>query len=74
MDDGPEPLEVLEKLLGTKASATPAGNQAGARITEEDLLGEFDFGGKSLRELALSDDVDVIAAEPYRHQSVEECT
>lgn len=74
VDDGPEPLEVLEKLLGSKTSNKPTRGKGSSTITEEDLVCQFDFAGKSLRELALSEDVDVVPVEQYRPQTVEECT
>src|SRR5262249_9887339 len=49
-------LAVLEKLLGDKpCEKTAQDDDASVKITEDGLNLESDFGGMSLRELALSE-------------------
>ena len=53
--DAPDPLKVLERLLGGDANGQVSGSQVeGKETTELELEGELDFGGLSLREILAS--------------------
>lgn len=65
--------EVLEALLGPPPDGTAVGDKPRSSITREDLNLEFDFGGRSLRELALDDGSTTDGESVYRAQSIEEC-
>lgn len=70
--EGPEPEEVLETLLGTKANGVAPEEPHSVALAEDDLDYNFDFAGLSLRDLAQNDTVvdgDIV----YRPQTVEEC-
>ncbi|KAM0809920.1 putative Vacuolar protein sorting-associated protein 52 A [Seiridium cardinale] len=68
---GPEPVDILNTLLGE--GTTDGDNQAApTAITQEDLELDFDFGGLSLTELALSEDAIEESAIVHRSQTVEE--
>ncbi|KAK7745259.1 Vacuolar protein sorting-associated protein 52 [Diatrype stigma] len=75
---GPDPVDVLNQLLGNgteDASAPaeqPSPSAAATSITASDLELEFDFGGMSLRELALSEDPLTEGPYVHRSQTVEE--
>ncbi|KAI6083153.1 Vps52-domain-containing protein [Hypoxylon rubiginosum] len=73
---GPEPVEILEKLLGDNrqnASAAKSPIGPSSSISAEDLQLEFDFGGLSIRELALSEESAIEEGDdPYRPQAAEE--
>ncbi|XXG99282.1 hypothetical protein Hte_005619 [Hypoxylon texense] len=73
---GPEPVEILEKLLGDdgrNASSTKSANDPSGTISAKDLELEFDFGGLSIRELALSEDSAIEEGDgAYRPQAAEE--
>jgi hypothetical protein len=76
--DVKDPLEVLEKLLGSEANVTPAASRAknsvnGTAIEEEDDESELDFEGFSLRELA-SRHVGPEETVGHTTQTTEECT
>lgn len=77
---GPDPVDVLNQLLGngTEDDSTPAEqpfpSAATTSITASDLELEFDFGGMTLRELALSEDPLTEGSYVHRSQTVEECT
>ncbi|KAH6658949.1 Sac2 family-domain-containing protein [Truncatella angustata] len=67
---GPDPVHVLNKLLGEPGDN---GNDHNIHeITSKDLETEFDFGGLSLTELALSELPVQTSAHVHRSQSVEE--
>lgn len=51
MYEGPNPVEVLEKLLGTGEEPSHDAVAGGSSIREEDLELEPDFGGLSLKAL-----------------------
>lgn len=73
---GPEPVEILEKLLGDdgqNASTTRSANDPASSISAEDLQLDFDFGALSIRELALSEDSATEGDDAYRPQAAEEC-
>ncbi|KAI1379325.1 Vps52-domain-containing protein [Hypoxylon crocopeplum] len=73
---GPEPVEILNKLLGDEKQHAASVNKSAANsvssISAEDLQLEFDFGGLSMRELALSEDSAVNGVGIYRPQAAEE--
>ncbi|KAI0387475.1 Vps52-domain-containing protein [Hypomontagnella monticulosa] len=73
---GPEPIEILNKLLRDdgkdETSATTADIKSASSIIPEDLQLEFDFGELSLRELALSEESEVDAVGVYRPQAAQE--
>jgi hypothetical protein len=70
----PNPLDVLEKLLGSEGmdevKAKPATN--GVHNTLGEVGFELDFGGLSLQELALADSSPV-EDSVYNSQTIEEC-
>lgn len=73
--DAPEPLEVLEKLLGPEGEGLADPSKAAANGTdrtpdESDL--ELDFGGLSLRELVADELLNVEEATSYHAQTIEE--
>lgn len=87
VDDGSESLGVLGRILGEDSSAaentavprsgSASPDSTGANrsmITEEDIEGDFDFGGLSLKEFVARGHVDDVSSEMYRSQTVEECT
>lgn len=73
--DGPDSLDILDKLLsaGTDSDDTP--NQHGSSIKEEDFELEPDFGGLSLKELAELEppEDDVVPGPTPRSQTAEDC-
>lgn len=70
--DGPDPNEVLEALLGSVPDIPTSAEKSGTLITRDDLDLDFDFGGLSLRELAV-DDRSSDSTAVCRTQTVEEC-
>ena len=75
MYQGPDSLEVLERLLKSGDDSEPILEQDRSPIKEEDLALEPDFGGLSLKQLADSDtkNGDGTLQSPLRSQSGEEC-
>ncbi|KAI1142114.1 Vps52-domain-containing protein [Hypoxylon sp. FL0543] len=73
---GPDPVDILNKLLGDEvknaASATRPVADSVSSISAEDLQLDFDFGGLSVRELALSEESAVDSAGVDRPQAAEE--
>ncbi|RYO75484.1 hypothetical protein DL766_002571 [Monosporascus sp. MC13-8B] len=69
---GPDPVEVLNQLLGNGAEDYVSAENPSTSITDSDLELEFDFGGMSLRELALSEDPVTEGSYVHRSQTVEE--
>ncbi|KAI0597448.1 Sac2 family-domain-containing protein [Biscogniauxia sp. FL1348] len=70
---GPDPVEVLNTLLGNGAEdAEAVDKSATPSITTEHLELQFDFGQLSLRELALSEDVIPDGPEVYSPQQAGE--
>ncbi|KAK4112162.1 Vps52-domain-containing protein [Canariomyces notabilis] len=69
--DAPDPEEVLARILGPLPDPATPGNSQPGRMTEDDLEGEFDFGGLSLRELA-SEDADQAVVDRCKPQTVED--
>lgn len=75
--DAPNPLSVLEKLLGNdekKVSETGAPDVVvnGTKVSGEEDEFELDFDGLSLRELVLGDSAGVREDNVYT-QTIEEC-
>ncbi|KAK6073099.1 Vacuolar protein sorting-associated protein 52 B [Seiridium cupressi] len=68
---GPEPVDILNKLLG-EGTADGDNQAAPTAITQEDLELDLDFGGLSLTDLALSEDAIEESAIVHRSQTVEE--
>ena len=70
-----DPLEVLEKLLGSEGKELPdtksGTNGVHAEDDEQEL--ELDFGGLTLQELALADIPTVDADPVYSTQTIEDC-
>lgn len=73
---GPDPVDVLAKLLGNGVEDVPILAEQpspSTAIAASDLDLDFDFGGMSLRELALSEDPMTEDSYVHRSQTVEEC-
>lgn len=82
VDDGSESLDVLGRILGDRSATTQENGSRspglrvakGTTITEEDVDGDFDFGGLSLKEFVARGDVGGgPGGEIHRSQTVEEC-
>lgn len=79
MQDAPEPLDVLKKLLGVEvngASGRPGLDQEvnGHNVVENDIdEGEIDFEGLSLQDLALRNSSYAKDQNVHTSQTVEEC-
>ena len=73
IDDHPEPLEVLQKLLGAESKGLDIKDVSGNGTNDLNLDEEPDFSGLSLRELAKSqpESDDIHSHVP---QTLEECT
>ncbi|KAI0899957.1 Vps52-domain-containing protein [Annulohypoxylon nitens] len=73
---GPDPVEILSTVLGDDErpakSTTKPGVESISSISTEDLQLEFDFGGLSLKELALSEEPTADGVGVYRPQAAEE--
>ncbi|KAI2473107.1 Vps52-domain-containing protein [Annulohypoxylon bovei var. microspora] len=71
---GPDPIDILSTVLGDgkqhAGSATKSTVESVSSISAEDLQLEFDFGGLSIRELALSEESAIDGV--YRPQAAEE--
>ncbi|PTB72971.1 Vps52-domain-containing protein [Trichoderma longibrachiatum ATCC 18648] len=52
---GPDPVDVLEKLLAADSEVVGKTQSRASLITQEDLALDFDFGGLSLQELAAAE-------------------
>ena len=72
MTDAPNPLDVLEKLLGSegKPAVKPQTNGQSGR---EDFELELDFEGLDLREFARQESTVAKKESAYTSQTVEEC-
>jgi hypothetical protein len=71
--DAPDPLEVLEKLLGSEGKGAVSKSQGnGVSAAEEDFELELDFEGLGLREFA-SRGSSTKKEHVYATQTVEEC-
>ncbi|KAI0888686.1 Vps52-domain-containing protein [Annulohypoxylon maeteangense] len=73
---GPDPVEILGTVLGDDkqhaGSATKSVVESVSSISAEDLQLEFDFGGLSIKELALSEETAADGVGVYRPQAAEE--
>jgi len=73
--DAPNPLDVLEKLLGSerngKAIVTKGGSNGSSK--EDNFEEELDFGGLSLREFVSRESLDTKERYVSPEQSLEEC-
>ena len=72
VDTGPDPEEILVRILGPLPDTAAPEENVTRPITEEDIELDFDFGGFSLRELA-TDDTSRLTADTYKPQTVEDC-
>lgn len=72
IETGPDPLEVLEKLLGSNSHNKGSSRNSDGHITEDDLDFDFDFGGLSLKELAASGTPESAPSRARRPQSAED--
>jgi hypothetical protein len=75
--NSPDPLIVLQKLLGSKDGelgdrSKPRKSNGAEAISESDI--NLDFGGLSLQELALGETSGSQEKLVYNTQTVEECT
>ncbi|KAI1498639.1 Sac2 family-domain-containing protein [Biscogniauxia marginata] len=69
---GPDPVEVLNTLLGGGVEAgEPVDKKLSPAITSEHLELQFNFGGLSLRELALSEEFIPDGPDVYSPQQAE---
>jgi hypothetical protein len=73
VDDHPEPLEVLQKLLGAESKGVDLTDGAGNGAHDLNLE-ELDFSGLSLRELAKSQQSESDGIHSHVPQTIEECT
>lgn len=69
---------MLTKLLGNGAEdvsipVEQPSDSISTSVTASDLELDYDFGGMSLRELALSEDTLTDGSYVHRSQTVEEC-
>lgn len=71
VSDGPDPEEVLAKIVGSRPDADGLRQEPDGEITEEDLDLEYEFGDLSLRDLAAAGEKDR-NMEPSP-QSIQEC-
>jgi vacuolar protein sorting-associated protein 52 len=75
--DAPDPLKVLERLLGSEANRVPSKSEFGADgtkcSTEGASEGELDFEGLSLRALASDEGSSSKEAHSYTTQTIDEC-
>ncbi|KAL2147841.1 hypothetical protein VTI28DRAFT_5613 [Corynascus sepedonium] len=71
VDTGPDPEEILVRILGPLPDTAAPEENVTRPITEEDIELDFDFGGFSLRELA-TDDTSRLTADTYKPQTVED--
>jgi hypothetical protein len=67
--DGPDPLETLDKVLGT----TSKDELHATSIGVEDLELDVDFGGLGLRDFAAQPVAEAVADSSAQRQTVDEC-
>lgn len=75
MPDAPDPLAVLEKLLGSEDNGVPQSypeNIATGDTLVDDFESELDFEGLNLRELVSPNTLHA-QEELYTTQTVEQC-
>lgn len=70
---GPDPVSVLQRLLGEDVESAGGAEKPPGSLTEDDLHYVFDFGGLSLTELARSEDAIAEGPGVGRSQTAEEC-
>lgn len=71
--DAPDPLQILEKLLGSEGNGSSSTSPANGYGAEgEDFELELDFENLSLREFA-SRELSTKKEHSYATQTVEEC-
>ena len=73
VDQGTEPLEVLNTILSTGHEKEKSKPKIGSSISQADLELAFDFGGLSLKQLVAADNDDAWESRARRPQTVEEC-
>lgn len=69
--DGPDPVEILSKILGKGGLRDGDTAEEEFSITAKDLGLDWDFEGASLRDFASADDEE--GPGPTRRQTVDEC-
>jgi len=73
--DAPNPLDVLEKLLGSEGKGKVAKPQTnGDHLAQDEFELELDFEDLSLREFFSRDALFARREQVYATQTVEECT
>jgi hypothetical protein len=72
--DAPDPLGVLEKLLGSEGKGVLKSQANGDNAADDDFELELDFEDLSLRDFALRDALLAKKGHVYTMQTVEECT
>ncbi|KAK7957133.1 Vps52/Sac2 family protein [Apiospora aurea] len=70
--NGPDPVNVLQRLLGGEPETPATAKRAAESVTEDALDLDFDFGGLSLTELAHAEDYGEDGPGVHRTQTVEE--
>lgn len=73
VDDHPEPLEVLRKLLGAESKGIDLADGPTNGAHDVNLEEELDFSGLSLQELAKPQKSEIADIHPHVPQTVEEC-
>lgn len=71
--DYPEPIEVLQRLLGAGGKGVDTASVSENGIDDFSLEEELEFSGLSLRELAELQDSESENIQSYVPQTVEEC-
>jgi vacuolar protein sorting-associated protein 52 len=76
--NAPDPLEVLERLLGSEAkekasSKSANGPSANKNAVDYDYEAELDFDGLSLREIVQGQSSNAKEEHVYTSQTIEEC-
>jgi len=71
--DHPQPVEVLEKLLGIEIREGENAVQNGEEFEEFEIKDELDFKGLTLFELAKFENTDNDDVHVYKSQGVDEC-
>ena len=73
IDDHPEPLQTLRKLLGTESKGLDVSNVSLNGSDNLNLDGELDFSGLRLRELAKLQQSESDDLHSHVSQTLEEC-